>query len=206
MINQPKPAEILFGAYRRQVLALLLLRPDERFYVRGIARLTGIPAGSLHRELSLLAKAELLVRQNEGRQVYYQANRKSPIFAELAGIFRKTAGLPDVIRAALLPLADEVELAFIFGSVAQGTERSDSDIDLFVLGETSFTAIVESLTDLHEQLGREINPVIMRSAEFSEKCGSDPFLQRLAKEPKIYVMGGADDFAKLVGDRTAQGV
>lgn len=203
MIDQPKPAEILFGAYRRQVLALLLLRPDERFHVRGIARLTGIPAGSLHRELSLLAKAELLVRQKEGRQVYYQANRQSLIFSELAGIFRKTAGLSDVIRATLLPLADEVELAFIFGSVAQGKERSDSDIDLFILGETSFPVIVESLTNLHEQLGREINPVIMSSDEFSKKCHSDPFLQRVAKEPKIYVMGGADDFAKLVGNRTA---
>ncbi|NOQ41277.1 MAG: nucleotidyltransferase domain-containing protein, partial [Desulfuromusa sp.] len=154
-MDQPKPAEILFGAYRRQVLALLLLRSDERFHVRGIARLTGIPAGSLHRELSLLAKAELLVRQKEGHQVYYQANRQSLIFSELAGIFRKTAGLPDIIRATLLPLADEVELAFIFGSVAQGKERSDSDIDLFILGETSFPVIVESLTDLHEQLGRE---------------------------------------------------
>lgn len=203
MIDQPKPAEILFGAYRRQVLALLLLRPDERFHVRGIARLTGIPAGSLHRELSLLAKAELLVRQKEGRQVYYQANRQSLIFSELAGIFRKTAGLSDVIRATLLPLADEVELAFIFGSVAQGKERSDSDIDLFILGETSFPVIVESLTNLHEQLGREINPVIMSSDEFSKKCHSDPFLQRVAKEPKNYVMGGADDFAKLVGNRTA---
>ena len=204
-MNQPKPAEILFGAYRRQVLALLLLRPDERFYVRGIARLTGIPAGSLHRELSLLAKAELLVRQNEGRQVYYQANRQSPIFTELAGIFRKTAGLADVIRAALLPLADAVELAFIFGSVAQGKERSDSDIDLFVVGGVSFTAVVAVLADIHEQLGREINPVIMSPDEFSEKRGSDPFLQRVAKEPKIFVMGGADDFAKLAGNRTTSG-
>ncbi len=204
MLNQPQPAELLFGAYRRQVLALLLLRPDERFHVRGIARLTGVPAGSLHRELTLLARAELLLRTKEGRQVYYQANRQSPIFNELAGIFRKTSGLADVLRAALLPLADQVELAFVFGSVAQGTERSASDIDLFVLGETSFPVIVEALADLHERLGREINPVIMRSAEFSEKCTSDPFLQRVVKETKIYVMGGADDFAKLVGDRTAQ--
>ena len=90
-MTQAQPAEILFGNYRRQVLALLLLRPEERFHVREIARLTGIPAGSLHRELKLLAEAELLVRQSVGRQVYYQANRQSPIFEELAGIFRKTA-------------------------------------------------------------------------------------------------------------------
>lgn len=202
-MDQPKPAEILFGAYRRQVLALLLLRPDERFHVRGIARLTGIPAGSLHRELALLAQAELLLRQKEGRQVYYQANRQSPIFAELAGIFRKTSGLADVIRAALLPLTEQIDLAFVFGSVAQGKERNSSDVDLFVVGEVSFTAVVAVLADLHGQLGREINPVILSAAEFGKKYASDPFLQRVVKETKIYIMGGVDDFTKLVGDRTA---
>lgn len=203
-MTQAQPAEILFGAYRRQVLALLL-RPEERFHVREIARLTGIPAGSLHRELKLLAEAELMMRQSVGRQVYYQANRQSPIFAELAGIFRKTAGLADVLRAALLPLANQVALAFIFGSVAQGKERSGSDVDLFVLGEASFTAVVAALADVHERLGREINPVIMTCGEFTEKFGSDPFIQRVAREPKIYVMGHADDLAKLVADRATQG-
>lgn len=204
-MTQAKPAEILFGTYRRQVLALLLLRSEERFHVREIARLTGIPAGSLHRELKLLAEAELLVRQSVGRQVYYQANRQSPIFEELAGIFRKTAGLADVLRAALLPLAKEVDLAFVFGSVAQGKERSGSDVDLFVLGETSFIAVVTALADVHERLGREINPVIMTCADFTKKYESDSFLQRVAREPKIYVMGHADDLAKLVADRAAQG-
>lgn len=204
-MTQGKPVQILFGTYRRNVLALLLLRPEERFHVREVARLTGIPAGSLHRELKLLAEAELLTRQTVGRQVFYQANRQSPIFEELAGIFRKTAGLADVVRTALLPLAKEVTLAFVFGSVAQGKERSSSDIDLFVLGDISFTAVVTALVDVHERLGREINPVIMTCAEFTEKYGSDPFVQRVAKEPKIFVMGHADDLAKLVADRTAQG-
>jgi len=202
-MDQLKPAEILFGAYRRQVLALLLLRPDERFHVRGIARLTGIPVGSLHRELALLAQAELLLRQKEGRQVYYQANRQSLIFTELAGIFRKTAGLADVIRVGLLPLAEQIELAFVFGSVAQGKERSTSDIDLFVVGEVGFNAVVAAVADLHDQLGREINPVILSAAEFGKKYPVDPFLQQVATETKIYVLGGVDDFTKLVGDRTA---
>lgn len=204
-MNQSQPAEILFGAYRRQVLALLLLRPDERFHVRGIARLTGVSVGSLHRELALLAQAELLVRSKEGRQVYYQANRQSPIFNELAGIFRKTSGLTDMVRAALLPLAGQIDLAFIFGSVAQGKERNASDVDLFILGKVSFSAIVAALVDLHERLGREINPIIMSAAQFNEKQMTDPFLQRVAKETKIYVMGGVDDFTELIGDRAASG-
>ena len=85
-------AETLFSDYRRRILALLLLRPDEHFHVREISRLTGVPAGSMHRELKLITDAGLLSRHSAGNQVRYQANRDCPIFHELAGIFRKTSG------------------------------------------------------------------------------------------------------------------
>ena len=88
--DQPKLVEVVFGAYRRRVLAILLLRPDETFYVREMERLTGFTAGSLHRELNLLTACDLLVRSRRGNQVHYQANRECPIYGELTGIFRKT--------------------------------------------------------------------------------------------------------------------
>src|SRR3990172_5173339 len=141
----PQLVEILFGAYRRQILALLLLRPDESFYVREIGRLTGVPAGSLHRELRLLSDAGLLQRSAAGNQVRYQVDRGCAIQEELAGIFRKTAGLADVLREALAPIASEIRVAFIFGSVAQGRERATSDVDGLVVGSASFAAVVEAL-------------------------------------------------------------
>lgn len=119
---QKSPAEVLFSTYHRRILALLLLHPDQSFYVWEIARLTEVPAGSLHRELKRLAESGLLLREPVGNQVRYRANRDCPIFTELAGIFRKTVGLADVLREALAPLASEIDLAFIFGSVAQGKE------------------------------------------------------------------------------------
>jgi predicted nucleotidyltransferase len=189
-----RPAEILFSAYRRKVLALLLLRPEERFHVREISRLTGVPAGSLHRELKLLASAGLLSREAVGRQVYYQADRQSPIYTELAAIFRKTAGMADVIREALLPLGPAIELAFIFGSAAAGRERSGSDIDLFVIGGASFAEVVGALADVHESLGREINPVLMDRKSFSARSNSNPFIKRVIKEPKIFVIGTVPTF------------
>ena len=88
-MNTLNPIELIFGTYRRQVLALLLLRPEERYYVREIARLTGIVPGSLHRELKQLAAAGLLIRQQRGNQVVYFANSESPIFAELTSILHK---------------------------------------------------------------------------------------------------------------------
>jgi len=82
-------AELLFGRYRRQILALLLLRPEESFYVRELERISGMRAGPLHRELTALAEAGLVRRLSRGNQVHYQANCDCPIYAELAGIFRK---------------------------------------------------------------------------------------------------------------------
>jgi predicted nucleotidyltransferase len=196
--------EVLFGAYRRQILGLLLLRPGESFYVREIARLTGVPAGSLHRELKLLTDSGLLVRASSGNQVRYQTSRECPIYDELAGIFRKTAGLADVLREALTPLQDKIAFAFIFGSVAQGKETASSDIDLLIIGSVSFAAVVRAGNDCRERLGRDVNPVVMTKAAFSGKLkDGDRFISRVMKEPKIAIMGDASEFGKLTEDRAA---
>jgi predicted nucleotidyltransferase len=196
--------ELLFGAYRRKVLGLLLLRPDESFHVREIARLTGVPAGSLHRELKSLADAGLLEREPVGNQVRYRANRLHQVYAELAEIFAKTAGLADVLRDALLPLSRRIELAFVFGSLAQGKQRAVSDVDVFVVGDASFAEVVKVLAATQPRLGREVNPVVMtrRDVRARLKAG-DRFVARVAREPKIFLMGSEDDFRKLAKDRAA---
>jgi len=196
--------ELLFGAYRRKVLGLLLLRPDESFYVREIARLTGVPAGSLHRELKSLSDAGLLAREPVGNQVRYRANRDHQIYTELAEIFAKTAGLGDVLRDALTPLAGHIELAFVYGSLAQGRQRAVSDVDVFVIGDASFADVVKALSTTQARLGREVNPVVMAQREVRAKLKSgDRFVARVAREPKIFLMGSEDDFRKLAKDRAA---
>jgi predicted nucleotidyltransferase len=196
--------ELLFGAYRRQVLSLLLLRPDESFYVREIGRLTGVPAGSLHRELKALTGAGLLVRSAAGNQVRYQASRRCPIYEELAAIFRKTAGLADVLRELLSPLATRISLAFIFGSIAQAKAKATSDIDLLVVGSVSFPAVVDACHLGRERLGREVNPVVMSKAAFHAKQRArDRFISRVLKEPKIFLIGDASELGKLAEDRAA---
>ena len=90
-------ANLLFGVYRYRVLSLLLLRPGDSFHVRMIARLTGVPAGSLHRELRLLADAGLLTPERLGNQIRYCANEDSPVFRDLAALLEKTAGAPPTL-------------------------------------------------------------------------------------------------------------
>lgn len=185
---------LLFSTYRRKVLGLLLLRPDVSLHVREISRLTGVPAGSLHRELRALTDAGLLQSEPAGNQVRYRANRTCPIFSELTEIFRKTAGLVDLLQDALAPLASRIEAAFVFGSMAIGTESANSDVDVFVLGNVGFTDVVAALSPLRKRLGREINPVVTTPADFAaQRASRDRFVTRVMDEPKLFVIGVADD-------------
>lgn len=189
-----RPIELMFSAYRRQVLGLLLLRPGEALHVREIARLTGVPAGSLHRELRSLAKAGLLLREPVGNQVRYRANQNCPIYPELAEIFRKTAGLADLLRDALAPMADGIRAAFLFGSIARHADSAHSDVDLFVIGTVSFTEVVTAVSALHERLGREVNPVVMTPEQFQTASNEgERFVERVLGEPKLFLMGDEDD-------------
>jgi predicted nucleotidyltransferase len=205
-LNSKNLAHVLFGAYRRRALAVLLLNPASSYYVRELARMADVPPGTLHRELRLLTDAGLLVREEVGNKVRYQANRACPVFEELAGLFRKTAGLPDILREALAPLAADIDLAFIFGSVAQGREHAGSDVDVLVIGAAPFFDVVQALASIHQQLGREVNPVVMQRDEFLQKYEQgERFVTRIMEEAKIFLIGAGDDLEKLVENRPTQG-
>lgn len=192
-------APLLFPEYRRRVLGLLLLRPDEALHGREIARRTGLPAGTIARELTRLAEAGLLLRERRGNQQVYSANTGGPIFTELASILRKTSGLSDVLLAALAPLADRLALAFVFGSVARGEERAGSDIDVLLVGEVGFREVVEALYSAQAILSREVNPKVFSVNEFAAKVRSEPFLRDVLSRPKIFLIGNTDDLEELAG-------
>ncbi|HZD53836.1 MAG TPA: nucleotidyltransferase domain-containing protein [Woeseiaceae bacterium] len=200
-----KPIDLMFSAYRRKVLEVLLLRSDEDFHVRELERLTGVPAGSLHRELKALSGAGLLTREHRGNQVRYRADRSSPIYSELAAIFRKTSGLVDVLRDSLQGLSHRIDVAFVFGSMASGEQRAGSDVDILVIGTVSLLDVVKALGQAQERLGREMNPIVMRRKKFLEaKESGERFVQRLLREPKRFVIADAARFKKLVEDRPAR--
>ena len=166
-------ANLLFGAYRHRVLSLLLLRPGEGFHVRMISRLTGIPAGSLHRELRLLADAGLLGAERIGNQIHYSANEASPVFRELAAMLDKTAGTPPTLHEHAakytaepsngLPAIPKRELAAIckkygvrkmslFGSAARNQLRPDSDVDLLVEFKPTSKTTLFDLVHMQDEL------------------------------------------------------
>jgi predicted nucleotidyltransferase len=195
---------ILFGKTRRQLLAWLYGHADERFYLRQLVRQTGAAQGAMQRELAALLRAGLITREVEGRQVYIQANRESPIFADLQRLLLKTAGATDVIRSALTPLAHRIDVAFVYGSAAKGTLRAASDIDLLVVGRVSFGEVVSALGDAQERLGRDINPTVYPAEEFARKLRSGHhFLTTVLTEPKTFIIGTDHELGRLAEERLA---
>ena len=197
-MHQSLPS-LLFPEYRRRVLELLLLRPEEILHGREIARRTGLSAGTITRELGKLAEAGLLKREKRGNQQLYSADTKGPIFAELASILRKTSGLADVLAQALVPVAHKLRVAFVFGSVAQGRETAGSDIDVMLIGDLGFRQTIELLHPAQTVLGREINPKVFTTEEFLARAPVEPFLADVLAKPKLFLIGNAHDLEELAG-------
>jgi predicted nucleotidyltransferase len=197
-------ASALFSKTCQAVLSLLFSRPGETFYVREVVRAAKVGQGAVQRELKRLAEAGILERTSRGRQVFYQANRRCPIFAELQQLIVKTAGVADVIRLALAPLVDRIAIAFIFGSFAANEPRKDSDVDVLVVGEVTFAEVVSTLSPAQERLGRDVNTSVYPQAEFREKLAAGHhFLTSVRAGPKIFLIGGERELAGLVEKRLA---
>lgn len=198
-------SDILFGSYRKKVLGLLLLHPDTDYHVRELARATQTAPGTLHKELTRLAAAGLLLRKDQGNQVRYQANRNCPVFPELAGLLRKTTGAAELLTTALTPL--QPPLALIFGSIASGTETAGSDVDVLIIANLGFSEVVRALYPVQAELGREINAVLYNAQEFTRRVQElDPFALELLGKPKIFLMGTEHDLSELAGHSAATGV
>lgn len=199
-------AEALFGKARREVLALLFGSGGQEYYLRQIAERTGLAVRSVQRELARLVEAGLVERTARGNQVWFRANDRSPVHADLVGLMTKTAGVAGLLRDAMVPLAGEgaITTAFLYGSFASGEQGPSSDVDLMVIGSVALKELVPLLRPVEERIGREINPTIRSVAELSHevKVGAH-FLRRVLRGPRVMLVGSDDDLARLAGEPLA---
>jgi predicted nucleotidyltransferase len=191
-------SDLLFGQTRGHILALLYGMPDRNFYVREIARQTGVSVGSVQRELETLSQVQLLNRELRGKQVFYQANRDHPVFADLSSLVAKTAGIFPLLRAALAPLAQKISAAFVYGSMARGDENAGSDVDLMIVGDVTLDDVLAHVTAVEGQLGRPINPTVYSRKEFRTKLKErNHFLNSVMRGKTIFLIGDEDEFRKM---------
>ncbi len=184
-------SDALFTATQQKVLGLLYGKPDRTFYANEIARWAQVGKGSLMRELDRLQKSGVLIMSRQGNQTHYQANPDCPIYSELLGIVRKTFGIGEQLRAALAPLADQLVWAFVYGSIAKGTDHAGSDIDLMLIGEDlNYSDVIERLLPVEERLGRSINPTIYTPADWRGRIAAgNSFVVRVIEQDKINLIG-----------------
>ena len=184
-------ADALFPKVRQRVLAVLFGMPDRSFYANEVIALAQSGTGAVQRELAGLSDAGLLTVRKQGNQKHYQANASAPVFAELRGLVLKTMGLADVLRAALAPLAGQIDGAFIYGSVARQQDTAQSDVDLMIVSSTlGYGEVFGALEGATVSLGRKVNPTLYSPADWAQRLDSDnAFATRVWQQPKIWLIG-----------------
>jgi len=180
----------LFTVTQQKVLSLLFTQPDKSFYVKEILRLTGMGVATIKRELDRMRDAGILRMTKIGNQHHYQANPDCPIYLELSGLIKKTSGIVGSINTALSDMSDQIDWAFIYGSVASDKETVDSDIDLMIIGDITFSQVMNLLYLVQKTLGREINPKIYSREEWIQmKTSKNTFVKELLLKPRLDVIG-----------------
>jgi len=190
--------DLLFGQTRGRILALLYGMPDQAFFTRQIARQIGTSVGTVQRELETLSQIGLIERSATGMQVFYQADRTHPAYAELHSLIAKTAGIFHFLRSALAPLAKKIAFAFVYGSMARGDENAGSDVDLMVIGDVSLDEMLMQLATAERDLGRSINPTVFSLKEFKSKLkAGNHFLKSVMRADKVLLVGNEDELGKM---------
>ncbi len=187
-------ANALFPRVRQRVLAVLFGTPDRSFYANEVIALAQSGTGAVQRELAGLSAAGLLTVSKQGNQKHYQANASAPVFAELRRLVLKTMGVADVLRAALAPLASQIEQAFVYGSVARQQDTAHSDVDLMVVSPSlGYGELFGALEAATQTLGRTVNPTLYTPDDIAKRIEQDnAFVTRVLQQPTVWLIGAQE--------------
>jgi len=192
----------LFPTVRQEILAATLLSPERAWYLSELAAHLKTSPSSLQRELEALATSGILQRRQEGRRTYYRAETTSPVFTELRDLFSKTAGVVPLLQAELVGFGPKITWAAIYGSIARGQERAQSDIDLLIVGPVNMHELLPALRRVERQFGREVNVTRYSQDEFRAKRHSgNHFLNSILKSNLITIAGSPDELEKTASRR-----
>jgi uncharacterized protein len=189
-------AEILSSRVRAEIFRILFGTGEQEYHLREIQRRAKLAIGTVQQETAKLEKLELIIRQQDGNRTYYKANIGHPLYREIHNLVLKTIGLADILRTALS--IDAIKIAFVFGSFAGGTEKSDSDIDVFIIGDISLRTVSKVLKEPSLKIGREINPHVMTLKEFvTRKTEKEHFVKNVIDSPKLMIIGTENELTRL---------
>lgn len=188
-------ASALFTSTKQEVLALLFGQPNRSFFFSEIVKHTRKGSGGVQNELDKLTQSGLVKSWKIANQKHYQADENSILFDELKSIVLKTVGLRFPLSDALDKVKSQIELAFVYGSVADNRDRSESDIDLFLVTDTlPLETIYQVLQPVEAKLKRTINPTVFSQDEFDKKRKTkNGFLPKVLSRPRIEIIGSVNE-------------
>ena len=184
-------ASSLFSDSQTRLLPWLFGQPERSYHLSELRRLTALGSASLQRELNRLEESQLVQSTRVGNLRCFQANAQSPVYAELVALTRKTMGAAPLLLQALQPMADRIETAFIFGSMAKGTDTASSDVDVLLVGKgLVLSDILQLLLPIETTLGRKINPTCYTLSEYAKRLAEpDSFVNRILTQPTLPLIG-----------------
>ena len=189
-------AELLSSRVRAGVFRILFGLHEVELHVRELARRSGFGESTVRQELRKLKRLDVVTERRDGNRAYYRANHAHPLYGEIHSLVLKTTGLADVLRAALS--VSGVDVAFVFGSIAEGREKAHSDVDLMVIGSIGLRKLTSLLSGISDELGREINPHIMTRTEYRKRTKKrDHFVTSVLDGERLFVVGCEDEFAAV---------
>ncbi len=176
--------KLFTSGIRADIMSLLFNNPEEKFYVREIARLINKNPSGVKRELDKLKLMDLVTSEREGNLKYFKVNRNSPLFPELKGLIAKSLGLPGALKSVLK--ASEAKTAFIYGPYVK--KANAPSIDLFVVSDSNH--IKKALDEIEKRFGRKIRLTLMSISEYKDKKkNSERMLTKLLNTKKVLLFG-----------------
>lgn len=189
---------IVSSGTRAEVFTILFGLGQKELHNREIARRSNRSEAAVRQELTRLADIGLVCLRRSGNRLYYSANRNHPLFEEIHSMVLKTTGLIDVLAEALSD--HRIETAFVFGSIAEGEETPDSDVDILIIGRIGLMEVSGLLSGVSERLEREINPIVMSREEYISRSGTDDhFVNNVIRGARLFIKGDPHEFEAMGG-------
>jgi len=185
----------LFSKVQQRVLALIFSHPERSFYTSEIVRKVDSGVGAVERELSKLERSGLVTVERIGNQKHYKANQGAPIFEDLRGLVEKTVGLAEPIKTCFQPYSNAIKTAFVYGSVAKGTDTARSDIDLLVIGDgLNYSDLYTAAQNVERKLRRKVHPLFVSPNDWQrKKSAKGSVFSKISHSPKIFIIGSEKD-------------
>jgi predicted nucleotidyltransferase len=189
-------SELLSSRVKAELFRLLFGAEKREVHVRELSRLSRLNIATVRQELRRLSGLGVVTARRNGNRTYYRAEERHPLYREIHNLVLKTSGLVDVLRQALS--SANIKVAFVFGSIAAGSEKAQSDVDLMVIGSSSLRELSALVDGADAVIGREINPHLLTPSEFAaRRKRKDHFVTSVLEAPKLFVIGTDDDLAEL---------